>query len=81
MIERLRAHDVPLVLTEPADVYDSEYRADFPLVVAYLAARYDEVGTIRIGDTAHMRVHLLKEARWHRRDQETGLPCASPSDT
>jgi hypothetical protein len=79
IIDRLRAFDVPLILTEPDPLFTDEYVPDFSLLVPYLTSRYDVVGSIAIGDTSTMRVHLLEGAAWRDRDEPTGLPCAPSS--
>ena len=76
-LSRLRAYDVPIVLTEPEPLYGAEYVPDFPLIVEYLRTSYEEVGTLQVGEASRMRVLLAKQARWSVRDAATGLPCDS----
>ena len=76
-IDRIAAYDVPLVLTEPADVFDAEYRADFPAIVDFLDQRYREAGRLATGETGAMRVLLRRDLAWREVDGPTALPCAS----
>jgi hypothetical protein len=79
-LARIRAHDVPLVVTDAA-LYDTNYAPDFPLVDQFLRLNYRKAGTMPLGEGARVDLLLSRQARWVGRDPETGLPCYSaPAD-
>jgi hypothetical protein len=75
IVARLKAVDVPIVLTEDRSTYDREYRPVFEQVDKYLRDYYVDVGEIGVGDGSSLRV--LAHARIAARGvyEPLGLPC------
>jgi hypothetical protein len=75
-LARIRAHRVPLVLTDVA-LYDTNYRPMFPLVDEYVQREYERRGTFPFDDGAGVGVYVARNAGWTGTDADTGLPCAA----
>jgi len=73
-IERLKARSVPVVITDAHDVFQSRYRSEWSMVVAYLDATYRDVGDRDFGGE-------VLDVLVHRQAQVVGtytpldLPC------
>lgn len=75
IVERLRAYEVPIVVTEEEPRYVSGYRPTYPIVDDYLSARYRNAGSFALGGET-MQVLVARDGAWPGRDESTGLPCA-----
>ena len=73
-LARLRQQSVPLVMLETGDSYDN-FRRSFPLVMAYIEANYQQVGTRvfdrRFGVTLFAERRRVPTGVW----DELGWPC------
>jgi hypothetical protein len=74
-LARLRAHDVPLVISESA-LYQSHFAGEFPLIDRHIRDSYRRIGTLPIGEGTGVDLWLSRSAAWTGTDRETGLPCS-----
>jgi len=72
-VARLERQSVPLVVTEPRTVFETRYRAQSPLLLAYLDRVYADAGDHDFGGES-FRI-LVKKDEIRRRTSRDGLPC------
>ena len=63
MISRIASHRVPIAFTDPEPAYTEDYVESFPLLDGYLAAHYQELGTIDFGRGYRYRVLVRRDLR------------------
>jgi hypothetical protein len=72
-VDRLQHETVPFVII-PSD-YAADLRDDFPLVEAYVAARYSPLTTITVDPQLDIAVLVDRTRQPASRDEATGWPC------
>ena len=77
MISRIASHRVPIAFTDPEPAYTEDYVESFPLLDGYLAAHYQELGTIDFGRGYRYRVLVRRDLRPSSTYESLGLPCFS----
>jgi hypothetical protein len=75
IVARLKAANVPIVLTEDRATYDREYRPVFEQVDRYLRDHYVDVGEIDVGDAPPLRVLAHARISPSGQYEPLGLPC------
>ena len=78
IVARLRAANVPIVLTESGSAYDEDYREVFEQVHGYLEDEYADAGEVEFGGSRPLRVHVRADLTPARRYEPFDLPCFMP---
>jgi hypothetical protein len=78
IVARLRAANVPVVLTESGSTYEEDYRDVFEQVHGYLVNEYTDAGEVEFGGSRPLRVHVRADLTPVRRYEPLGLPCLMP---
>ena len=73
MLSRLKAQDVPIVVMDSETA--GEIEAGYPLIVAYVRQRYDQVDRVRIGEGRDFLVLARREGRTTGAFGNDRLPC------
>jgi hypothetical protein len=77
--DHLRRQSVPFVIV-PSD-YQDEFDSRFPLVAAYVHARYAPLTDVPIDDEQTIHILVSRDMPAATRDSETGWPCFRPQAT
>jgi len=73
VFDRLQRQSVPFALI-PSD-YQAEFDKHFPLVAAYVQARYAPLADVRLDDEQTIHILVSRDMPAAARDPETGWPC------
>ena len=74
-IDRLTRQSVPVVVTPPAEIYERDLVPEFPLVAAYLDARYRAVGELPGPSGDQVRILVERDRPSAGTFGEADLPC------
>jgi hypothetical protein len=75
MLKRLRTQSVPVVVTEPEEIYEGQLASSFPLLRDYIASVYEPAGELPGFASVLMHVLVRRERTATHTFGETGLPC------